>query len=94
MLKAFLKEAKWYHSGYKPTLEEYLENAAVSVAAPLVLFCAYFLTAEKITVDALEYIDKFPSIMWCPSLILRLTNDLGTYSVRDKIVFLINKYAL
>ncbi|KAL8103903.1 beta-bisabolene synthase-like isoform X2 [Apium graveolens] len=80
LLKAFLKEAKWYHSRYQPTLEEYLENGAVSVAAPLVLFCAYFLTADKITVDALEYIDKFPSIMWCPSLILRLTNDLGTYS--------------
>lgn len=80
LLKAFLKEAKWYHSGYKPTLEKYLENGAVSVAAPLVLFCAYFLTAEKITVDALDYIDKFPSIMRCPSLVLRLTNDLGTYS--------------
>ncbi|KAL8145632.1 hypothetical protein AgCh_003686 [Apium graveolens] len=81
MCKAFLKEAKWYYSGYKPTLEEYIENGAVSGAAPIVLFCAYFLTAEKIiTVEALDYIDKLPSIMWCSSMILRLTNDLGTSS--------------
>ncbi|WOG82951.1 hypothetical protein DCAR_0102123 [Daucus carota subsp. sativus] len=80
MCKAFLKEAKWYYSGYKPTLEEYMENGAVSSAAPIVLFCAYFLTADKITVEALDYIDKLPSIMWCSSMILRLTNDLGTSS--------------
>ena len=82
MCKAFLKEAKWYYSGYKPTLEEYMQNGAVSSAAPIVLFCAYFRTADKITVEALDYIDKLPSIMWCSSMILRLTNDLGTSSVR------------
>ncbi|KAL1817533.1 hypothetical protein ACET3Z_020107 [Daucus carota] len=80
MCKAFLQEAKWYYSGYKPTLVEYMENGAFSSAAPMVLFCAYFLTADKITVEALDYIDKLPSIMSCSSLILRLTNDLGTSS--------------
>ncbi|WOG95360.1 hypothetical protein DCAR_0414675 [Daucus carota subsp. sativus] len=80
LCKAYLKEARWYHSGKKPTLDEYLKNAVVSIAAPIMLFCAYFLTADKITVEALEYIDKLPSIMWCPSMILRLTNDLGTSS--------------
>ena len=81
MCKAFLQEAKWYYSGYKPTLVEYMENGAFSSAAPMVLFCAYFLTADKITVEALDYIDKLPSIMSCSSMILRLTNDLGTSSV-------------
>ncbi|KAK1396203.1 hypothetical protein POM88_006066 [Heracleum sosnowskyi] len=57
-----------------------MENGAVSGAAPIVLFCAYFLTADKITMEALDYIDKLPSIMWCSSMILRLTNDLGTSS--------------
>lgn len=82
LCKAYLTEAKWYHSGHKPTLEDYLKNAVVSIGAPIMLFGAYFLTTEKITVEALDYIDKLPSIMWCPSMILRLTNDLGTSSVR------------
>ncbi|KAL8131259.1 hypothetical protein AgCh_007254 [Apium graveolens] len=80
LCKAYLKEAKWFHSEYKPTLEEYLENAAVSIGAQILLFCAYFLTADKINVEALDYIDKFPSIMWSSCMIVRLTNDLGTSS--------------
>ncbi|KAK1405401.1 Santalene synthase [Heracleum sosnowskyi] len=80
LCKAYLKEAKWFHSGYKPTLDEYLENAAVSIGAQILLFCAYFLTAEKINVEALDYIDKVPSIMRSSCMIVRLTNDLGTSS--------------
>nr|AIO10970.1 limonene synthase [Eleutherococcus trifoliatus] len=80
LCKAYFTEAKWFHQGYKPTLDEYLDNAVVSIAAPIMLFCSYFLTTDKITVDALNYIDKLPSIMWCPSMLLRLTNDLGTSS--------------
>ncbi|KAK9284915.1 hypothetical protein L1049_024096 [Liquidambar formosana] len=80
LCKAYLKEARWFHAGYKPTLEEYLDNAVVSIAAPLMLFSSYFLTTDKITKEALDYIDKLPSIMRCSSMLLRLTNDLGTSS--------------
>ncbi|KDP32193.1 hypothetical protein JCGZ_14941 [Jatropha curcas] len=59
LCKVYLTEAKWYHKGYKPRFEEYLDNA-------------------KITMEALDYIDKLPTIMHCCSLIVRLTNDLGT----------------
>ncbi|GMN40957.1 hypothetical protein TIFTF001_010183 [Ficus carica] len=31
---SYLVEAKWYHNGYKPTMQEYIENAWVSIAAP------------------------------------------------------------
>ncbi|XP_063939801.1 beta-bisabolene synthase-like [Daucus carota subsp. sativus] len=79
-VKLFLKKQKWYNSAYKPKTDEYIQNAPVSIGAPVALFCAYFLTAEKITVEALDYIDKLPSIIWCPSLVVRLTNDLGTSS--------------
>ncbi|KAL1815788.1 hypothetical protein ACET3Z_018362 [Daucus carota] len=80
LCKAYLREATWYHSGYKPTMEEYMENASVSIGGLLMLFCAYFLTANRITVEALDFIDRVPSIMWCPSVLIRLTNDLGTSS--------------
>ncbi|CAK9187064.1 unnamed protein product [Ilex paraguariensis] len=73
-------EAKWYYGGYKPTLEEYLENAKVSIAAPLMLLCSYFLTTDKITKEALDHLDELPSIMRSASLLLRLANDLGTSS--------------
>ncbi|KAK3010327.1 hypothetical protein RJ639_011735 [Escallonia herrerae] len=78
LCKAYFKEAGWFHGGYKPTLDEYLDNAVVSIAAPLMLFCSYFLTTNNITEEALNYIDKLPSIMRCSCLLIRLTNDLGT----------------
>ncbi|KAA8524544.1 hypothetical protein F0562_010967 [Nyssa sinensis] len=80
LCKAYLKEARWYHGGHKPTLEEYLENAVVSISAPLVLLGCYFLTAEEITEETLHYIDKHPSIIRCCSTLIRLANDLGTSS--------------
>lgn len=64
-------------------MEEYMENASVSIGGLLMLFCAYFLTSEKITVEALDFIDKVPSITWCPSILVWLTNDLGTSSVSN-----------
>ena len=63
-------------------MKEYLDNAVISIAAPLMLFCGYFLTTDNITVEALDYIDKLPSIKRCSCMLIRLTNDLGTSSVR------------
>ncbi|KAK6919416.1 Terpene synthase, N-terminal domain [Dillenia turbinata] len=80
LCKAYCKEARWFHSGYKPTLKEYIDNAVVSISAPLGLFTAYFSTTENISKEALDYIYDLPSIMRCSAMLLRLTNDLGTSS--------------
>ncbi|KDP35320.1 hypothetical protein JCGZ_09479 [Jatropha curcas] len=35
--KSYLLEAKWYYSGYTPTLQEYIDNAWISISAPVIL---------------------------------------------------------
>ncbi|KAL0925866.1 hypothetical protein M5K25_004240 [Dendrobium thyrsiflorum] len=35
LCKAYMVEARWYYTGYCPTFAEYLDNAWISVAAPL-----------------------------------------------------------
>uniref|UniRef100_A0A2N9HVV0 Terpene synthase N-terminal domain-containing protein n=1 Tax=Fagus sylvatica TaxID=28930 RepID=A0A2N9HVV0_FAGSY len=37
LCKSFLVEAKWYYSGYTPSLQEYNSNAWISIAGPVVL---------------------------------------------------------
>uniref|UniRef100_A0A2N9I4N0 Terpene synthase metal-binding domain-containing protein n=1 Tax=Fagus sylvatica TaxID=28930 RepID=A0A2N9I4N0_FAGSY len=37
MCRSYLLEAKWYHSGYTPSLQEYIENACISIAGPNML---------------------------------------------------------
>ncbi|KAI3925619.1 hypothetical protein MKW98_001473 [Papaver atlanticum] len=67
--KAYLVEATWYYSGQIPTLEEYTNNAWITIAGPLVGIHAY----------SLEYMNNNHSylIRWS-SMIFRLADDLAT----------------
>ncbi|KAL3538331.1 hypothetical protein ACH5RR_001697 [Cinchona calisaya] len=78
--KTYLQEAKWYHSGYVPTLQEYLENAWISISAPVILVHAYFFVTKPIKKEALVCLDKYHNIIRCSAMILRLADDLGTSS--------------
>uniref|UniRef100_A0A804IM68 Terpene synthase n=1 Tax=Musa acuminata subsp. malaccensis TaxID=214687 RepID=A0A804IM68_MUSAM len=75
--KAHMVEARWYHQGYTPNLEEYLENALVSVSGPLILTLAY-CTSNDVSQETLEDFHSCPEIARRSSMILRLCDDLGT----------------
>ncbi|XXG69538.1 hypothetical protein AAC387_Pa06g2380 [Persea americana] len=77
--KAMLVESKWYYSGYKPSLEEYLNNAWVSSSGPVILVHALLLSKQTISTQLLDGLDKSPDLIRWPSMIFRLCNDLGTY---------------
>ncbi|CAL9755241.1 unnamed protein product, partial [Musa acuminata subsp. burmannicoides] len=76
--KAHMVEARWYHLiSYTPNLEEYLENALVSVSGPLILTLAY-CTSNDVSQETLEDFHSCPEIARRSSMILRLCDDLGT----------------
>ncbi|KAJ0714572.1 putative R-linalool synthase [Helianthus annuus] len=81
LCKAYLVEARWYYSGYTPTLQEYLDNAYVSVAGPVVLMHAKFATSVGATQEILQRMEEFEKIDHYSSLVLRLADDLGTSTV-------------
>ncbi|XVF58712.1 hypothetical protein PTKIN_Ptkin07bG0088100 [Pterospermum kingtungense] len=85
LCKAYLLEAKWYHSGYKPTLQEYIDNAWFSVSCPVMLAHAYVAT-DSITTEGLQSFKKYdPSdIIYWSCTIVRLADDLGTSSYELK----------
>lgn len=74
-------EAKWYHNGYKPTLQEYLDNAWVSISGTVILVHAYVLATSPMVKDDLESLENNIDIFRWSSTILRLADDLGTSSV-------------
>ncbi|KAI5658391.1 hypothetical protein M9H77_27184 [Catharanthus roseus] len=82
LCKTYLKEVKWYLNGYTPTLQEYLDNAWISISAPVVLVHGYFLVSNSIKKEALEYLldNNYHCIIRCSSMLLRLSDDLGTSS--------------
>ncbi|XP_010261300.1 PREDICTED: terpene synthase 10-like [Nelumbo nucifera] len=81
LCKAYLVEAMWHHNGYKPTLEEYMNNAWISVGLPLVLTQNYLCSSrDNITKEALEQLGKYSNIIRSSSLIFRFADDFGTSS--------------
>ncbi|XP_027092991.1 linalool synthase TPS2, chloroplastic-like [Coffea arabica] len=78
LCKAYLQEAKWFFSGHIPTLQQYLNNAWISISAPLVVVHAYFCVDYPINKDHVEYLEKCHKTIRCSSMIIRLANDLGT----------------
>ncbi|KAF5938049.1 hypothetical protein HYC85_025555 [Camellia sinensis] len=62
------KVAKWYYNGYTPTFEEYMKNAWISISAPVILEASECL------------LESYPNIIRWSSIILRLSDDLGTSS--------------
>lgn len=78
---AYHLEARWYHGEYVPTLDEYLSTAWISISGPILLFHAYFTMADPISKNELESLEQNSGIIHWPSMVLRLTDDLGTTSV-------------
>ncbi|KAK1421123.1 hypothetical protein QVD17_23231 [Tagetes erecta] len=72
--EANLVEARWFNSGYTPTLEEYLKNSCTTIAIPVIVSCAYFLDSNVRVEENLWNV-----IQWS-AVVLRLADDLGTAS--------------
>ncbi|KAK1284479.1 hypothetical protein QJS10_CPB21g01594 [Acorus calamus] len=81
LCNSFLLEAKWYHSGYTPTLDEYLNNAWISATIPIILIHTYFYIIEEITDEALDGLVNYNGIIRWSSIIVRFTNDLATFEI-------------
>ncbi|XP_060971233.1 myrcene synthase, chloroplastic-like isoform X1 [Cannabis sativa] len=83
LCKCYLQEAKWYYSGYQPTLEEYTELGWLSIGASVILMHAYFCFTNPITkqdLKSLQLQHHYPNIIKQACLITRLADDLGTSS--------------
>ncbi|XP_028771251.1 terpene synthase 10-like [Neltuma alba] len=84
LCKSYMIEAKWYYYDYQPTLQEYLENAWISISAPVILVHAYFaLPTSNINDENFVRLEDYYELIHSSATILRLANDMGT-SKREK----------
>ncbi|KAF3571063.1 hypothetical protein F2Q69_00060125 [Brassica cretica] len=77
MCTTFLKEAKWYKRGYRPKLEEYMENGWLSSSVPTILLHLLCLFPDQ-NLDIL--VSYHHHVIRNSATILRLANDLATSS--------------
>ena len=81
LCRSYLVEARWFYSGYIPTVEEYLENACISVGGPAAIVHAYILRECTLTKSSLDRFKNGSELIYWSSLITRLSDDLGTSEV-------------
>ncbi|GLT64880.1 hypothetical protein SLA2020_373450 [Shorea laevis] len=79
LCKAYFVGGKWYHTGYTPTLQEYLDNAVATIAVPVILHFTYVLVSNQITREGLEgFEQEYLNVIHCSATLLRLADDLRT----------------
>ncbi|CAM9001499.1 unnamed protein product [Rhodiola kirilowii] len=74
----FIKEARWFHSGYKPSLDEYMRNAWISVGVPIGFVHVHLFDTSLLVEKQLQYMETNPDILKWSSIIVHLCDDLGT----------------
>lgn len=77
LCKIYMREARWYHAGYTPTLDEYLDGAWISISGALILSTAYCM-GKDLTKEDLDKFSTYPAVMHPSSMLLRLHDDFGT----------------
>ncbi|KAK1278252.1 hypothetical protein QJS04_geneDACA022710 [Acorus gramineus] len=78
LCNSYLVEAKWYHSGYMSSFNEYLNNAWFTISSPVLMVHTYFYITEDITNEALDGLKNYNGIVHQASILFRLVDDLGT----------------
>ncbi|KAL6993155.1 lysase [Sarracenia purpurea var. burkii] len=76
LCKSFLLEAKWHYTKFTPSFKGYMDNAWISSSGVVLLLHAYCLISPNITKEALDCFDQHKDLIYHPSLIFRLCNDL------------------
>nr|QHU78622.1 linalool synthase [Albizia julibrissin] len=86
LCESYLKEARWYNNGHVPSLQEYLNNAWISVGGPVTLVQGYFLQVpDSIMPQDFEYLQEYPNIVRLSSTIVRLANDIASYKIKSDV---------
>nr|QBA83624.1 terpene synthase [Mentha x piperita] len=77
--EGYLKEAEWFESGYTPTLDEYLNNAKISIGSPTIITQVYLTLLNSSTdQQVLDSLYEYHNILYLSGIVLRLADDLGT----------------
>ncbi|KAM7486326.1 hypothetical protein LguiA_002335 [Lonicera macranthoides] len=76
LVRAYFDEAIWYHKGYVPTMEEYMEVALVSCGYKMLATTSFVGMGESVTKQAFDWVSNTPLMVKASSVICRLTDDI------------------
>ncbi|XXG79142.1 hypothetical protein AAC387_Pa09g0278 [Persea americana] len=74
--KNYYIEQQWAHSGYVPTLEEYMRVALITAAYQMLTLVSYVGMGDVATREAFEWVKNMPKLVQAASIVGRFTDDI------------------
>ncbi|KAL3742554.1 hypothetical protein ACJRO7_017944 [Eucalyptus globulus] len=82
--KGYFHEAKWLHSDYTPTLEEYMPLALLTTAYEALSITALVGMGDVVTRDAFEWLLGGCKILSASQIICRFMDDISSHKFEQK----------
>ncbi|KAE9445152.1 hypothetical protein C3L33_22950, partial [Rhododendron williamsianum] len=88
LVGAYLLEAKWYHEGYAPSMDEHMALALLSCGYKGLSTLALIGMGELATKEAFDWVSSFPLIIHASSVINRLMDDVAGHKFHHRLLCL------
>ena len=80
-VRAYFREAKWFHQKYTPTLDEYMSLALVTSGYFMLAATSFLGMGEIVTKDSVEWLFSKPKIVKASEVVGRLMDDMVSHKV-------------
>ncbi|KAA8523751.1 hypothetical protein F0562_010174 [Nyssa sinensis] len=84
LVRGYFTEAKWFHEGYVPTMEEYMPTAVLTCGYSMLSTTSFVGLGEIATKDAFDWVSSVPKIVIAASMICRLMDDIVSHKFEQK----------
>ncbi|THG05384.1 hypothetical protein TEA_015469 [Camellia sinensis var. sinensis] len=84
LVRAYFEEAKWFHQGYVPSIEEYMRVALVTGAYTTLATTSLVGMGEVESKEAFDWVSSDPLVVQASSVVCRLMNDIVSYKLEQK----------
>ncbi|XP_058220635.1 (-)-germacrene D synthase-like [Rhododendron vialii] len=76
LVGVYLTEAKWYHEGYVPSMDEHMPVTLLSCGHQAISTLSLIGMGELATKEAFDWMSSFPLIVHASSVVCRLVDDV------------------
>ncbi|XP_034677074.1 valencene synthase-like [Vitis riparia] len=84
LVRAYFHEAKWFHEGRIPTMEEYMRIALVTSGYYMLTTMSFIGMGEIVTKEAFDWVISDPKIITASAVIGRLMDDISSHKFEQK----------
>ncbi|KAI8005910.1 (-)-germacrene D synthase [Camellia lanceoleosa] len=84
LVRAYFEEAKWFHQGNVPSIEEYMRVALVTGAYTMLATTSLVGMGEVVSKEAFDWVSSDPLIVQASSVVCRLMDDMVGHKFEQK----------